>query len=85
MEGPEDFQHEDHPLTRIMFWKHEVYGREADDLIRKCMPLSNRGEVHRWWEQEVGEHATPEVVLQKVRAHYEELLQRAKENGWELP
>jgi len=27
--------HGDHPLTDIFQWKLEVYGAEADDLIRK--------------------------------------------------
>lgn len=76
-------KHGDHPLTDILFHKIEVYGKEADELIRKIEALSSHRELDEWWEKEVGWNCDSAVVLRKTKAKYEELLQRAKNSGWE--
>jgi hypothetical protein len=74
----------DHPLTDILFHKHEVYGPEADSLIRKVSELCSRRELEEWWAREIGWSKDAELALTKARIHFEVLLQRAKENGWEI-
>lgn len=32
----------DHPITDILNWKMEVYGPEADDLVRQIVQLGGR-------------------------------------------
>lgn len=75
--------HGDHPLTDIFQWKLEVYGAEADDLIRKIREISSGRELDEWWEKEIGWNCNSETVLQKARKHYKELMKRAKNSGWE--
>jgi len=73
----------DHPLTDILQWKHEVYGAEADELIRKISSLSSNRELDEWWEKEIGWDCKPNKVLIKANKFYEELQKRAEESGWE--
>jgi hypothetical protein len=73
----------DHPLTDIFVHKMEVYGPEADELIRKIGQLCSRRELDEWWDREIGWSQDAELALRKARARYEELLRRAREGGWE--
>jgi hypothetical protein len=73
----------DHPVTDILVHKHAVYGREADELIRKIAALCSRRELDEWWEREIGWSKDPDLVLGKASARYAELLKKAKESGWE--
>jgi hypothetical protein len=73
----------DHPLTDLLVHRHEVYGREADELIGKIAALCSRRELDEWWEREIGWSKDAELVLLKARDRYAELLLRAKESGWE--
>ena len=73
----------DHPLTDIFVHKAEVYGREADDLIRKIAALSNRNELDQWWEKEIGWTNDRALVLRKAQTRYAELSRRAREGGSE--
>ena len=75
----------DHPLTDILSHKIEVYGREADELIRKIGDLCSRRELDEWWEREIGWSQDNELALRKARARHDELLTRAREGGWETP
>ncbi len=71
------------PLIDILFLKREVYGREADDLIRAIAQLCSQRELQEWWEREIwSQHG--QSVLIKARAHLAELVKRAKEGGWEM-
>lgn len=73
----------DHPLTDILVHKAKVYGREADDLIRKIAELCNRSELDEWWEREIGWSPDRKSVISKARLRLDELLERAKRSGWE--
>jgi alpha-amylase/alpha-mannosidase (GH57 family) len=75
----------DHPLTDIFVHKTEVYGPEADELIRKISDLCSRRELDEWWEREIGWSQERGLALRKARARYAELLTRAPEGGWETP
>ena len=44
----------DHPLSDIINYEMDVYGREADDLLRKLEPLMSRREPREWWENRLG-------------------------------
>jgi len=74
----------DHPLTDILVHKLDVYGRETDDLIRKIADLCSRRELDEWWEREIG-WSQRDSVAPKARTRLEQLLQRAKQGGWEIP
>src|SRR5512145_580088 len=73
----------DHPLTDLLVHKHEVYGPEADELIRRISGLCSPRELDDWWQREIGWSSDSELVLRKARARHAELLKRAKESGWE--
>jgi hypothetical protein len=73
----------DHPLTDILVHKLAVYGREADELIRKISGLCSRRELDEWWEREISWLPDKNSVLRKAQARYEELSKRAQESGWE--
>ena len=73
----------DHPLTDILGYKTEVYGREADELIRKIGDLCSPRELDEWWEREIGWSHDGDLALRKARVRHEELLKRAREGGWE--
>jgi hypothetical protein len=71
------------PRVRILFLKQEVYGREADDLIRAISQLCSNRELQEWWEREIwSQHG--QLVLIKARARLAELVKCAKEGGWEM-
>jgi len=73
----------DHPLTDIVEHELEVYGREADALIRKIAALCSPRELNEWWDREIDWSKDRDLVLRKVQSRYEELLKRARDNGWE--
>jgi hypothetical protein len=73
----------DHPLTDLLGYKLEVYGPEADVLIRKIADLCSPRELDEWWKREIDWSADRALVLRKARARYEELVKRARESGWE--
>jgi hypothetical protein len=70
----------DHPITDIFVHGLETYGKEADDLIRKIGELAPL-EVHSWWDAEIGWKGDSELALQKAKARYAELSQRAARNN----
>ena len=73
----------DHPLTDLLQWKHEVYGSETDELIRKISSLSSNRELDEWWEKEIGWECNPKKALKKAKIFNEALQKKAKESGWE--
>jgi hypothetical protein len=73
----------DHPLTDILVYGRRVYGREADDLIRKIRDLCSPRELDAWWEREIGWTGDRKLALRKARARHAELTKRARESGWE--
>jgi len=76
----------DHPLTDILVHKLDIYGPEADSLIRKIAELCSRRELDEWWEREIGwQPAERRVLISKARSRLDELLHRAQESGWEIP
>lgn len=73
----------DHPLTDILVHRLKVYGREADELIRKIAELSSRRELDEWWKKEIGWSPEHDLVVRKARIRFDELFERAKRSGWE--
>lgn len=66
----------DHPLTDILFYSREVYGREADELIRKVRELCSERELYEWWEKDIHWSGDRAMVLRKVQTRLEELATR---------
>ena len=75
----------DHPLIDILFHRVEVYGPDADDVIRKMSQLCSRRELEEWWDREISWSSDAATVLPKARLRLAELVKRAKESGWEIP
>jgi len=75
----------DHPLTDILVHKRKVYGREADDLVRKIAELCSHRESDEWWSREIGWSPDSDSVIGKSQRRLDELLQRARDGGWEIP
>jgi hypothetical protein len=73
----------DHPVSDILFYKIEVYGTEADELIRKIAALCSRRELYDWWDREIGWSEDRALALRKAKVHFYELSKRAKDSGWE--
>jgi hypothetical protein len=77
-------KHGDHPLTDILIHKMEVYGNDADEIIRKISELSSHAELSDWWQKEIGWNCDKATVLKKAKVKFDELVQRAKSGGWEM-
>ena len=75
----------DQPLTDILSHKMEVYGPEADALIRQIADLCSRRELDEWWEREIGWSPQRDSIVGKAQVRLNELLDRARRGGWELP
>ena len=73
----------DHALTDILVHRLEVYGREADDLIRKIAALCSQRELDEWWQKEIDWSEDRALVLRKARTWYKELSERARKSGLE--
>jgi hypothetical protein len=74
----------DDPLLDILVHERQVYGQETDDLIRKIAALSSRRELYEWWEREIGRSPDHSALARKARARLDQLLERAKQSGWEI-
>jgi hypothetical protein len=68
----------DHPLTDLLVHGREVYGREADDLIRKIAGLSVGRELDDWWEREIAPLDDRAEIVRKARARSDELTARER-------
>jgi hypothetical protein len=73
----------DYPLTDILIHKLTVFGKDADDLIRKIADLSSSSELNSWWQSEIGSSPDRELIMSKGRLRLAELQQRANQSGWE--
>ncbi|NBV25410.1 MAG: hypothetical protein EBS05_26285 [Proteobacteria bacterium] len=72
------------PLTDILLRRVKVFGAETDNLIRKIKDLCCHSELQEWWTQEIGASKDRALVLRKARTKYDELVKRARANGWEI-
>jgi hypothetical protein len=72
----------DHPLTDILVHNLETYGEEADDLIRGISEFSSGYELNEWWTREIGKCTDRDIILQKARARFMELIERSQATGW---
>lgn len=73
----------DHPLTDLTVHDMEVYGSEADTLIRRIAELCSPRELNDWWEREIGWTPPHNLIVKKAQARLSELLDRARQGGWE--
>jgi hypothetical protein len=79
----------DHPLTDILHWNLEVFGRDTDDLIREIVrpggsdalerPPLNLVTLDSRYNRDV-DHPALEAKLRDLRAS---LRAEARERGWE--
>ena len=74
----------DHPLSDVVHYDLEVYGNEADGLLKKLAPLLSERELREWWEKEIGWNCSPQAALDKIRARLSAAESRAGDSGWEL-
>lgn len=73
----------DHPLTDVLSSGLEIYGKEANEFLKKLGELLSKREINDFREQEIG------FVCDRKKAH-ERFLEkvswaegRAKQSGWE--
>lgn len=74
----------DHPLSDILQYDIEVYGPEADTLIKKLAHLLSRRELWEWWEREIGWDCKPQDALVRISKELEHAETRARDSGWEV-
>ncbi|MEL7363208.1 MAG: hypothetical protein AAFN13_14130 [Bacteroidota bacterium] len=74
-------KHGDHPLTDVLHHKAEVFGAEADALIREIDGLGGRSEL----DHIVGfsYNHNPKHLLARLVPVRDRLRQEAKDRGWE--
>jgi len=73
----------DHPLSDVINYDIEVYGKEADALLKKLEPLMSRRELWKWWEKEIGWECNSENALNKIKEQFTVAESRARNSGWE--
>ena len=71
----------DHPLTDILVHGREIYGPEADELIRGISEFSSQYELYEWWNAEVKGSIDREEIGRKAQARFDELMQRSSQSG----
>ena len=71
----------DHPLTDILVYGREIYGPEADELIRGISDFSSQYELYEWWNSEIKGIADRAEVERKAQARFDELMQRSSQSG----
>ena len=72
----------DHPLSDILIHGREVYGAEADELIRGISEFSSKYELYEWWNREINWSTDRDEVQRKSQARFQELFQRSNTSGW---
>ena len=72
----------DHPLSDIIVHGREVYGPEADDLIRGISEFSSKYELYEWWNAEIKGTTDRDEIARKAQARFQELFQRSNMSGW---
>jgi len=72
----------DHPLTDIVIYKVETYGPDADDYIRGVSDFSSRHELYEWWRDEIQGESDGQVILERAKARFHELMMRSQASGW---
>jgi len=72
----------DHPLSDIIVYGREVYGLEADELIRGIGEFSSKYELYEWWNAEVKGTTDHKEIARKAQARFQELFQRSNMSGW---
>jgi hypothetical protein len=45
----------------------------------------SRRELYEWWEKEIGWEGTPTTACARAAVRYQELVERARLGGWEMP
>ena len=74
----------DHPLSDVIFYDMEIYGKEADSLLKSLESLLSRRELWDWWEQEIGWSCSRADALGKIKHKFLLARTRAKSQGWEM-
>ena len=80
----------DHPLTDILNWNQEVFGREADDLIREIVRLGGRRSLERpplnllALDPRSNPNTDIPTLETRLRALRDRLRAEALERGWEV-
>lgn len=71
----------DHPLTDILVHGREVFGPEADELIRGISDFSSQYELYEWWNTEMKGVTDRDEIERKAQARLDELMQRSSQSG----
>lgn len=73
----------DHPITDVINFNFDVYGKPADDFLRELDQLLSRQELHEFWNSEIGWECEKHIAYQRISKKLEWAKERAISNGWE--
>lgn len=57
----------DHPLTDVIDFKTDHYGKEAGDLMRELNTLISTPELEQFWSDEIGLYCEPDIAVEKAK------------------
>lgn len=63
----------DHPITDLFVHNHDVYGNEADKIIKDIAKIIGRKQTEDWLEKEIGWSNDKEAILEKCRKKLNEV------------
>ena len=73
----------DHPLSDVLRFNLEVYGDEADSLLRDIAKLMDYDRLYVWFDENRLCAATPSTAEELFRKKLITLRKDAKERGWD--
>ena len=74
----------DHPLSDVLNYGIEVYGVEADNLLKKLGSLLSTRELNIFWETEIGWQCDKDIAHRKFSEKLQWAEERARDSGWEI-
>ncbi len=73
----------DHPISDILNYGLEVYGKETDENFKALAALLSKKELEDFWSAEIGWQSSKENAANSILQKLDWAKQRAKNSGWE--
>jgi hypothetical protein len=73
----------DHPLSDVITYGLEVYGKEADLLLFKLSKLLSQRELNEFWDAEIGFLCDNNKAYFAIKHKYNWAVKRSVDSGWE--
>ena len=75
----------DHPISDILTYNLEVYGKQTDKQFKELAALLSKKELEDFWTAEIGWQSSKDNAAKKILEKLEWAKARAKNSGWEQP